>query len=131
MYDMNQTPSENIRLYAVRGATCAENTPESISETVAEMFTAIFEKNLIKNEDIVSVQFTMTSDLNTLNPCTALRRAGFCEGAPLFCSQEAEIVGMLPKVIRVLITYYGTCRPEAVYLNGAQKLRPDLAQNKN
>ena len=44
------------------------------------------------------------------------------------CTQEAEITGMLKKVIRVLITGYFDAKPIPVYANGAEVLRPDLAK---
>ena len=81
----------------------------------------------------VSVVFTLTPDLNVCNPAKALRLKGFCTRVPLFCCQEAYIAGMLPKVIRVLITWNAdeswlkknTVTP--VYMNGAEVLRPDLS----
>lgn len=118
------------RIYSIRGAVCSENTADSITENVCNMCNDIFTKNSIKAEDLVSIQFTMTPDLDVLNPATALRRGNVVidtTKTALFCSQEAVIVNMLPKVIRVMVTAY---LPEGseintVYLNGAQKLRPD------
>jgi chorismate mutase len=80
---------------------------------------------------MVSVLFTITSDLTALNPATALRRSGLALSVPLFASAEPYIEGYLPSVVRILITYYGTKRPEHVYLNGAEILRPDIAQGGN
>lgn len=123
--------SQNKRLAAFRGAVCVENTAESITETVCLMCRELFSRNKIKAEDIVSLQFTITDDITVLNPATALRRGNpglDVSQVPLFCSQEAKIDGMMPKVIRALLTSYvdeGTER-QNVYLNGAEKLRPDF-----
>ena len=121
------------RLTSFRGAVCVENTPESITEKVCQMCRELFSRNTISAEDIVSLQFTITKDITKLNPATALRR-GDCgidvSSVPLFCSQEAEIEGMMPLVVRALLTAYvdeGTERHN-VYLNGAEKLRPDLSE---
>lgn len=118
------------RLYAVRGAVCSENTKEDISKNVHEMCDAIFTENGIKSEDLVSIQFTMTKDLDEYNACAALRKSGpciDCSQVALFCSQEAEIKGMLPKCIRVMITCYLEEGKEIrnIYMNGAEVLRPD------
>ena len=123
--------SQNKRLAAFRGAVCVKNTAESITENVCLMCRELFSRNKIKAEDIVSLQFTITDDITVLNPATALRRGNpglDVSQVPLFCSQEAKIDGMMPKVIRVLLTSYvdeGTER-QNVYLNGAEKLRPDF-----
>lgn len=117
-------------LAAFRGAVCVENTPESITENVCLMCRELFSRNSIKADDIVSLQFTITKDITKLNPATALRR-GDCgldvTAVPLFCSQEAEIEGGMPLVVRALLTAYTEegCERRNVYLNGAEKLRPD------
>ncbi len=122
------------RLYSIRGATCAENNAESITKSVGELCRSIFMDNGLNENDIVNLQFTITDDLDALNPATALRKFGDVgldsSKVPLFCSQEPNIKGMLPKVIRILVTAYmdeGT-RTVSSYLNGAQVLRPDLAK---
>ena len=119
------------RLAAFRGAVCVENTAQSITENVCLMCRKLFEDNNIKADDIVSLQFTVTKDITKLNPATALRR-GDCgldvTAVPLFCSQEAEIEGMMPLVVRALLTAYvdGKSERHNIYMNGAEKLRPDF-----
>ena len=125
------------RLYAVRGATGAENTKESISRNVCEMCLEIVKKNSLRPENIVSVQFTQTRDLDEMNPAAALRK-GQSEfdfsSVPLFCSQEPEIKNSPRKMVRVLFTvYFDECESKNaekirhVYINGGEKLRPDFA----
>ena len=71
-----------------------------------------------------------------MNPATALRRGNpglDVTQVPLFCAQEAKIDGMMPLVIRALLTAYvdeGSERHN-VYLNGAEKLRPDFGVKMN
>lgn len=119
------------RLYAIRGAVCAENTEDSIKEYSSLLCNEIFKQNSIKTEDLVSIQFSMTKDLDVYNPCRALRHSQMLIDAsqvPLFCTQEAYIKGGLEKVIRVLVEVYleeNTPRSH-VYLHGAEVLRPDL-----
>ena len=121
------------RLIAYRGAVCVENTAESITENVCLMCRELFSLNKIHAEDIVSLQFTITDDITVLNPATALRR-GDCgldiTQVPLFCSQEAKIDGGMKFVVRALLTAYNDKDIERrnVYLNGAEKLRPDFSR---
>ncbi len=119
------------RLYGIRGAVTAENTKDSITESTVELCEKLFALNSLKPEDFVSVQFTLTNDLDEMNPCAALRRAykGMdVSRIPLFCAQEAFIKGGLAKVIRILITAYMEegAQPKNVYLKGASQLRPDF-----
>ena len=119
------------RLAAFRGAVCVENTKESITENVCLMCRELFSKNGIQAEDIVSLQFTITDDITVLNPATALRKGNpgiDVSQVPLFCSQEAKIDGGMKFVVRALLTAYVSEGAERynVYLNGAEKLRPDF-----
>jgi chorismate mutase len=47
---------------------------------------------------------------------------------PLLCTQEIEVPGALPRVIRVLLHYYAANghAPQHVYLGEARTLREDL-----
>ncbi len=121
---------QNQRLTAFRGAVCVENTAESITENVCLMCRELFSRNNIKADDIVSLQFSITDDITVLNPATALRKGNpglDVSQVPLFCCQEAKIEGGMPLVVRALLTAYVDERAERrnVYLNGAEKLRPD------
>lgn len=121
------------RLYGVRGATGVENTSESVSKNVCQMCLEILRKNSINVQDIVSVQFTQTKDIDAMNPAAAVRKgqseADF-SSVPLFCSQEPEIINSPKKMIRVLVTAYleEGSKIFPVYINGGEKLRPDFAK---
>lgn len=111
---------------AVRGATIVENDPASIRAAVTQLVSELQTRNAIDEQDIVSIVFSLTSDIDAHNPATALRSSGY-ESVPLFCTQEPRIIGSPEGVIRVLLT----CSTEReklqpVYLNGAESLRADL-----
>jgi len=123
------------RLSAVRGAVTAENTKESIQAQTVRVVKEIIEANNLKLEDFVTIQFSLTKDLDVLNPATALRLGKDdlpydLSSVPLFCTQEAYIQGGLEKVIRVLITgYFGEQKSlKFAYLDGAKVLRTDLVK---
>ena len=123
----------NKRLFAVRGAVCTENTKEDITKNVCDMFNQIVEQNGFLAEDIVSVQFSITKEITVLNPATALRigkTSVKTSELALFCTQEAYIEGGLENVVRVLVTSYApqNLLKRNVYLNGAEKLRPDFSK---
>ena len=121
------------RLFAIRGATGAENNSESIIKNVCEMCLKLFAENKLVQKDFVSIQFTITEDLNVMNPAMALRKGQDefdVSQIPLFCSQEAKVVSSPEKMVRVLVTAYmdENAKPVHVYINGGEKLRPDFAR---
>ncbi len=117
---------------AVRGAIqVAETTAAAIERAGARLVMEMLRANGIAENHIVSILFSMTEDLTAANPATGLRRSGF-SSTPLFCTQEARIDGALPRVIRALVTFDSLERRPAVpvYLDGAEVLRPDIADTK-
>ena len=113
----------------IRGATTVNsNTKEEIIEITKELLIALQRENNFKIEDIVSVFFSVTSDLNTAFPAQAAREIGWNK-VPLFDMQEIEVPGSLSKCIRILIQI--NCQKSLqeikhCYLRGAKILRKDL-----
>ena len=121
------------RLYGLRGASGAENTKESVQQGVTDMCRRLFADNHLAPEDIVSIHFTLTKDLTALNPAFALRHGDVgidVSGCALFSSQEVDIQGSPAGMIRVLVHAYlqEGATPAHVYINGAEKLRPDFVR---
>ncbi|MFN2131761.1 MAG: chorismate mutase [Anaerolineae bacterium] len=113
----------------IRGATTVEvNEAEAILNATAELLEQIVAANDVCEEDVVSVIFTMTPDLDAVYPAVAARQLGWTHTA-LICTQEMAIAGSLPRCIRVLV-HWNTDRPidrvRHVYLREARTLRPDL-----
>ena len=117
------------KLRALRGAVCCEDSEDSISSAVADLYSRILRGNSLSEKDIVSIQFTVTPDIRALNPASALRKNGFAENTALFCALEPCMEGSLPKTIRILIYYYSRKKPRHIYMGGAEVLRPDLIRN--
>ncbi|QUY17834.1 chorismate mutase [Treponema sp. OMZ 305] len=114
------------KLYAGRAAVCTQNTQEQIKTAVVTAYTRFLEVNGLREKDIVSLQFSITSDITAANPATLLRSAGYASATVLFCSTEPNIDGSPHGIIRFLFYYYGKKKAVPIYLGGAEKLRPDL-----
>ncbi len=117
-----------VRTRGVRGATTAEaNTREAILAATDELLRLMIEANQLCADDVASVIFTTTSDLNADYPALAARALGWHDVA-LMCAHEMNVPHGLPMCIRVLV-HWNTTRPAAevqhVYLKGAARLRPD------
>ena len=77
---MSQSPV----LRALRGATTADaNTAEAIEAAVAELVQALVARNGLGAEQLVSVTFSVTGDLDACFPAAIARRqAGWEPGGP-------------------------------------------------
>jgi chorismate mutase len=120
-------PDKGTDILAARGAIClAADTAGLVDEATAKLMSALAEANGIDPSDCIFVIFSVTGDIRSRNPATAARAAGW--KAPLFCVREAEFDESPSLVLRVLLAFRCAPGTEArhVYLDGAEKLRPDL-----
>ena len=116
------------RLWAVRGAVRVErNDREPILTATRNLVNELIERNSLAPEQIVSVIFTCTDDLNAEFPAVAARELGL-EAVPLLCTREIKVPGAMSHVIRVLMHFYASHghTPAHAYLGEAQELRADL-----
>jgi len=114
----------------IRGAiTASTNDSRAIVAATDALLRAMIDANGIAAEDIAAVFFTTTPDLNAEFPAAAARALGWHK-VPLLCSHEMNVPGRLPACIRVLMLV-NTDKPQDevrhVYLEGAERLRPDLS----
>jgi chorismate mutase len=117
------------KLCALRGAFCCLNDGEDITRQTAACYDRLLGENQLAETDIVSLLFSVTPDIDALNPAAALRRSGRGRELALFVQQEPVFQGSLRGVIRLLIHCYleeGKALRH-VYQNGAEVLRPDRA----
>jgi chorismate mutase len=114
-------------LYALRGAVQCENTEDDIRSQISLMYEELLSINDLKEKDIVSVVFSITSDLDAANPCSSLRKAGHAPELALFSCAEPQTKGAMERIVRVIIHCYLEEGSEIhhVYRNGAEALRPD------
>lgn len=118
----------------IRGATTAgQNTYQAIFHATRELLDAIMVFNPdLRPEELASVVFTLTQDLNAAYPAEAAREMGWSV-VPMLCAQEIPVPESLPGCIRVLL-HWNTELPQSaiqhVYLGEAARLRPDLAHSK-
>lgn len=117
------------KLFALRGAVRTMNDADDIVKQVSGLYDGLLSQNGIDEADIVSLQFSVTADIDAVNPAAALRKSGRARDVALFAVQEAASKDSLPRTIRCLLHCYmeeGSL-PCHVYRNGAEVLRPDRA----
>jgi chorismate mutase len=113
----------------VRGATSVEaNTREEIFSKTEELLNVLVKKNGLNLDDIASVIFSVTDDINAAFPAAAARNMGW-DFIPLFDCVEIPVKGSLKGVIRALI-HVNTEKPQRemshAYLGRAAELWPDI-----
>lgn len=126
---MGDTP---WRLRGIRGATTVPaNTRSAILDAAHELLAELIARNGVEGEDVASVWFTTTADLNAEFPAVVARRDFGWRDAALMCGHEMDVPGALPACLRILLhvnTQRAQQEIEHVYLRGATVLRPDRAE---
>ena len=117
------------RLRAIRGATTVpSNDRDAIVAATGELLSAMLERNGAATDDLVSLIFTSTKELDAEFPAAAARELGISD-VPLLCASEIPVPGSLPMCVRVLMHLYterGRTEVAHVYLREARELRADL-----
>ena len=120
--------SQNLHLQGLRGATTSlDNTKCEIEAAVSELVTELVSRNELTPERIVSITFSVTSDLNACFPAAIARRQAGWENVALLDCQQMTVKGDLSHCIRMLVHAWMPegQTPQHPYLRDAGLLRPD------
>jgi len=116
---------------AIRGAIQLDSDErEHLLKLTAELLAKMMHANNLHTNQLISILFTATPDITSEFPALAARELGLGD-VPLMCFEEMNVVGAMPRVIRVMINAeMDAPRAEVqhVYLRGATALRLDIAQ---
>lgn len=115
---------------ALRGATTLDlDDADHLRERVHALLDELFARNDLRNDDVISILITATSDIHSEYPATAARSWGLPD-VPLIGALEMDKPGGVPRCVRLLAHVHSE-RSKAemrhVYLEGAKVLRNDLA----
>lgn len=131
MGKMQQGEVGDWRVRAIRGATTvSENSVAAMTEAVTELLDALEANNSLTTDAMISVTFSVTSDLDAIFPAAIARQRPHWDTVPLLDVQHMQVAGSLPMCIRFLIHAYMAMPQSQIYhpyLRGASGLRPDLA----
>ncbi|MFP4081120.1 MAG: chorismate mutase [Candidatus Aminicenantes bacterium] len=120
---------KKVWLRGIRGAIQVKrNEKQLILKAARELMTKIISENHIKKEDMVSVFFTATPDIDAEFPAYILREMGW-KYIPVLCAQEMDVPKALNRIIRVMVHAYLPKRHEEIkhqYLGPTVQFRPDL-----
>ena len=117
-------------MITIRGAIApVDNTEQGILTATEALIRETLIANGIDIADILSIQFTATRELTKIYPAVAARNMGIIN-ASLSCVQEMYVEGSLQSCIRTQFLVDKNIPQSEVrhiYLNEAQRLRPDIA----
>lgn len=115
-----------MKCRGIRGATTVDtNTGEDILAAARELLQEMIQANGFEEEDIASIHFTTTPDLNATFPAAAARELGLTQ-VPMLCGHEMGVPGSLPMCLRILILINTEKSAEEIvhtYIKGAKELR--------
>ena len=125
---MSETKNSNPKLTAIRGATTAKgNKDYLIRDVVIELIQELITRNHLKEEDIISITFTVTEDLNSCFPASIARKHFNFDSVAFLDCQQMFVPNDVNFCIRLLALVYLEYdrQPINPYLNESSKLRPD------
>ena len=115
----------------IRGATTTQSNNETdILSATETLLSDIISKNNLHPDNIISIFFSVTKDLDAVFPAKVARETLHLEDTPLLCLNEIDVPGALERCIRVLMHVETSASKQDikhVYINGATALRPDKA----
>ena len=115
-------------LCALRGATTSQhNSVDAITSAVEELLVELVSRNNFIPDQIISVTFSVTKDLDACFPASIARRKTGWEKIALLDCQQMFVKDDLSKCIRLLayVSLPNEQMPQNPYLGEAKNLRPD------
>ena len=119
---------ENYQLTIIRGATTAkDNSVKEIENAVVELIEELISRNNIIVNNLLSITFTVTSDLNACFPASIARKCNGLDSVAFLDCQQMYVPNDVDFCIRLMAQALMKSN-ESVnhpYLRGASKLRAD------
>ena len=125
---MSEKTNFEYKLTAIRGATTTNgNTKLFIKDAVIELIQELITLNNLKQENIISITFTVTKDLTSCFPAAIARKFFNFDSVAFLDCQQMFVPEDINFCIRLmaLVNLRSDRQPMHPYLNGSSKLRPD------
>ena len=121
---------KNYQLAVIRGATTAKNnTEKEIENAVIELINELISRNNLINNNLLSITFTVTHDLDACFPASVARRYNGLDSVAFLDCQQMYVSNDIDFCIRlmaqVLLSSDTSININHPYLRGASRLRPD------
>ena len=125
---MDNSFNPNIKLSVIRGATTSKgNTKEDIAYAVHELVEELISRNNLEPDNILSIIFTVTKDLNACFPASVARKYNGLDQVAFLDCQQMFVPDDITFCIRLMaqVKLPLDKKLNHTYLRGASNLRPD------
>jgi len=119
---------ENYQLTIIRGATTAkDNSVEEIENAVVELVEELISRNNIILNNLLSITFSVTGDLNACFPASVARKCNGLDSVAFLDCQQMYVPNDVDFCIRLMaqVLIKPNRSVNHPYLRGASKLRSD------
>ena len=119
---------ENYQLKIIRGATTAkDNSVKEIENAVVELIEELISRNNIIVNNLLSITFTVTTDLNACFPASVARKFHGLDSVAFLDCQQMYVPNDVDFCIRLmaLVIFPNGTSINHPYLRGASNLRTD------
>ena len=125
---MNETMKDDYKIIFIRGATTASgNSVVEIQVAVVELIDELISRNNLIKENILSITFTTTKDLDACFPASIARKCKGLDSVAFLDCQQMYVYNDVDFCIRMMaqVLLPSKIPIKHPYLRGASKLRTD------
>ena len=125
---MYKKMKDNYKITFIRGATTASgNSFEDIEDAVVELINELISRNNLIKNNVLSITFTSTKDLDACFPASIARKCNELDSVAFLDCQQMHVSNDIDFCIRIMaqVLLPQNFPVRHPYLRGASKLRPD------
>ena len=125
---MLEKMKDDYKITFIRGATTASgNTVQEIKDAVVELIDELISRNNILEDNLLSITFTATKDLDACFPAAVARKCNGLDSVAFLDCQQMHVSNDVNFCIRMMaqVLLPPNKLVKHPYLRGASKLRPD------
>ena len=125
---MHKKMKDDYKITFIRGATTASgNSFEDIEDAVVELINELISRNNLIKNNVLSIIFTSTKDLDACFPASIARKCNELDSVAFLDCQQMHVSNDIDFCIRIMaqVLLPQNFPVKHPYLRGASKLRPD------
>ena len=125
---MQKKMKDDYKITFIRGATTASgNSFEDIEDAVVELINELISRNNLIKNNVLSIIFTSTKDLDACFPASIARKCNELDSVAFLDCQQMHVSNDIDFCIRIMaqVLLPQNFPVKHPYLRGASKLRPD------
>ena len=125
---MHEKMKDDYKITFIRGATTASgNSFKDMEDAVVELIDELISRNNLIKNNVLSIIFTSTKDLDACFPASIARKYNGLDSVAFLDCQQMHVTNDIDFCIRIMaqVLLPPNFPVKHPYLRGASKLRPD------